>query len=77
MAFAHYLSSFRKLFVAVQKAHFKTANVARLEAAVKIYASLSRLEALRAEVLKKMTGMLLHPFPRVCCVPCIFLTIAC
>ncbi|PLB42066.1 tubulin folding cofactor D C terminal-domain-containing protein [Aspergillus candidus] len=58
-------TSFRKLFVAVQKAHFKTANVARLEAAVKIYASLSRLEALRAEVLKKMTGMLLHPFPRV------------
>ena len=58
--------SFRKLFVLVQKAHFKTSNIARLEAATRVYACLSRLESLRTEALKKMTGMLLHPFPRVC-----------
>ncbi|KAE8146237.1 tubulin folding cofactor D C terminal-domain-containing protein [Aspergillus avenaceus] len=57
--------SLRKLFVLVQKAHFKSSNIARLEAAVKVYASLSRIPSLRADVLKKMTAMLLHPFPRV------------
>ncbi|KAL5364108.1 tubulin folding cofactor D C terminal-domain-containing protein [Aspergillus floccosus] len=57
--------SFRRLFVLVQKAHFKSSNIARLEAAIRIYAPLSRLEPLRADVLKKMTAMLLHPFPRV------------
>ncbi|KAF9889426.1 hypothetical protein FE257_007328 [Aspergillus nanangensis] len=56
--------SFRKLFVVVQKGHFKSTNVARLEAAVRTYATLSRLPPLRADVLKKMTTMLLHPFPR-------------
>ncbi|RHZ73935.1 hypothetical protein CDV55_103407 [Aspergillus turcosus] len=58
-------SSFRKLFVLVQKAHFKTTNMARLEAAIKVYAPLCRLEDLRADVLKKMVAMLLHPFPRI------------
>ncbi|KAF7587023.1 hypothetical protein BBP40_007845 [Aspergillus hancockii] len=57
--------SFRKLFVLVQKAHFKSSNVMRLEAATRVYAPLSRLEPLRTDVLKKMTAMLLHPFPRV------------
>ncbi|KAL3451930.1 tubulin folding cofactor D C terminal-domain-containing protein [Aspergillus insuetus] len=57
--------SLRKWFVVVQKAHFKTANIARLEAAVRAYAPLSRLEQVRADVLKKLTGLLLHPFPRV------------
>ncbi|QQK44174.1 Tubulin-specific chaperone D, putative [Penicillium digitatum] len=57
--------SFRKLFTLVQKAHFRSANMARLEAAVKVYATLSRIDSLRDSVLKKMTGLLLHPFPRV------------
>lgn len=61
-----HIPSFRKLFVLVQKAHFKTSNIARLEAAIRVYACLSRLEPLRLEVLKKLTAMLLHPFPRVC-----------
>jgi hypothetical protein len=39
--------------------------MARLEAAIKVYAPLCRLEHLRADVLKKMAGMLLHPFPRI------------
>ncbi|KAJ5799803.1 uncharacterized protein N7518_001871 [Penicillium psychrosexuale] len=57
--------SFRKLFTLVQKAHFRSANIARLEAAVKVYAALSRIDSLRGGVLKKMTGLLLHPFPKV------------
>ncbi|PWY84933.1 hypothetical protein BO70DRAFT_395611 [Aspergillus heteromorphus CBS 117.55] len=57
--------SLRKLFVLVQKAHFKSSNILRLEAAARAYASLSRIEQLRTDVLKKMTAMLLHPFPRV------------
>ncbi|KAL4987726.1 tubulin folding cofactor D C terminal-domain-containing protein [Aspergillus falconensis] len=55
----------RKLFVLVQKVHFKTSSIARLEAAIRAYAPLSRLDQVRADVLKKLTGMLLHPFPRV------------
>lgn len=58
-------SSLRKLFVLVQRAHFKSSNIARLEAAVRAYAPLSRIEQLHTEVIKKMTALLLHPFPRV------------
>jgi hypothetical protein len=57
---------FRRVFVLVQKAHFRSSNIQRLESAVKVYAALSRLDSLRSDVLKKMTGLLLHPFPRVC-----------
>lgn len=57
---------FRKVFLLVQKAHFRSSNIQRLESAVKVYAALSRLDYLRIDVLKKMTGLLLHPFPRVC-----------
>lgn len=57
--------SFRKIFTLVQKSHLKSANIARLEAAVKAYGALTRIDSLRAGVLKKLTGMLLHPFPRV------------
>ncbi|KAJ5563572.1 Tubulin-specific chaperone D [Penicillium sp. DV-2018c] len=58
-------ASFRKLFVLVQKAHFRSSNIARLEAAVKVYAALARIDTLREGVLKKLTGLLLHPFPRI------------
>ncbi|GCB21993.1 tubulin-specific chaperone D [Aspergillus awamori] len=57
--------SLRKLFVLIQRAHFKSSNIARLEAAVRAYAPLSRIEQLHTEVIKKMTALLLHPFPRV------------
>ncbi|KAJ5713304.1 Armadillo-like helical [Penicillium malachiteum] len=56
---------FRKTFVLVQKAHFRTANIARLEAAIRVYAALSGLNPLREDILKKLTPILLHPFPRV------------
>lgn len=56
---------FRQVFMLVQKSHFHSSNIARIEAAVKVYASLSRLGTLRADTLKKLTGLLVHPFPRV------------
>ncbi|GAT21348.1 small nuclear ribonucleoprotein U)1a,U)2b [Aspergillus luchuensis] len=59
------IPSLRKLFVLVQRAHFKSSNIVRLEAAVRAYAPLSRIEQLQTEVIKKMTALLLHPFPRV------------
>lgn len=57
---------FRKVFVLVQKAHFRSSNLARLEAAARVYAALAGLVPLRADALKKMSVLLLHPFPRVC-----------
>ncbi|OQD81445.1 hypothetical protein PENANT_c027G02907 [Penicillium antarcticum] len=57
--------SFRKLFILIQKSHLRSANMARLEAAIKAYAALTRIDSLRADVLKKMSGLLLHPFPRI------------
>jgi hypothetical protein len=56
---------FRRVFILVQKSHFRSSNISRIEAAVKVYAALSRLEPLQLETLKKLTGLLLHPFPRV------------
>lgn len=56
---------FRRVFILVQKSHFRSSNIARLEAAVQVYAALSRLEPLRNDVLKKLSSLLLHPFPRV------------
>lgn len=56
----------RKLYVLVQKAHFKSTNIQRLETAIKIYAALSRSSpSLRADVLKKTASMLLHSYPKV------------
>jgi hypothetical protein len=63
-----FLFSFRSLFTLVQKSHLRSANIARLEAAIKAYGTLVRIGSLRAGILKKLTGMLLHPFPRVCLV---------
>ncbi|KAJ5656375.1 Tubulin-specific chaperone D C-terminal [Penicillium longicatenatum] len=56
---------FRKIFLLVQKAHFRSANIARMEGAVKVYAALAEIGSLQGDVLKKLTAMLLHPFPRV------------
>lgn len=56
---------FRKVFILVQKSHFRSASITRLEAAVKVYTALFEVESLREEILKKLTSMLLHPYPRV------------
>ncbi|OXV05400.1 hypothetical protein Egran_06832 [Elaphomyces granulatus] len=57
--------SLRRLFVLVQKAHYKSSNIPRLEAAIKVYASLSRIPSLRVESIKKLISMLLHPYPKL------------
>lgn len=54
-----------RLFTAVQQAHFKSSNVHKVEAAVKIYAGLLGVRRVRAKVLEKICSMLLHPFPKV------------
>ncbi|KAI5305824.1 Serine/threonine kinase [Ascosphaera pollenicola] len=53
------------LFVAVQKSHLKSASIPRIEAAVKVYGALWRIDATRGRATKKLRGMLLHPYPRV------------
>jgi len=58
----------KKLFFLVQKAHFKSTSIPKLTAAVKVYRSLALVEGaseVKAEVVKKLVGMLMHPFPRV------------
>lgn len=57
--------SLKKLFLLTQKAHFKSSNIPRLEGAIKVYAALSRSLELRTDILKKLTAMLLHPYPKV------------
>jgi tubulin-specific chaperone D len=39
--------------------------VRKLEAAIKLYGGLLEVSPDRAKVLEKLTGILLHPFPRV------------
>ncbi|PGH36963.1 hypothetical protein GX50_00198 [[Emmonsia] crescens] len=57
--------NYHKLFVSVQKFHFKSANMSRIEAAIKIYALLWRMDVIRGDAMKKLTGMLLHPYPKI------------
>jgi tubulin-specific chaperone D len=47
----------KPLFMFVQGAHYQTKNVRKLEAAVKLYGGM--------EALKKLTSILLHPYPTV------------
>ncbi|TVY41842.1 Tubulin-specific chaperone D [Lachnellula occidentalis] len=47
----------KQLFMFVQGAHYQTKNVRKLEAAVKLYGGM--------EALKKLTSMLLHPYPTI------------
>jgi hypothetical protein len=49
----------------IQRSHFKSRNVQKLEAAVKIYAALSEVAPLGQEATAKLTKMLKHPFPKV------------
>jgi len=61
--------TFKPLFVLTQKAHYRTGSVRKLEAAVKVYGGLLEVgsEEERREVARKLTSMLLHPFPNVRC----------
>ncbi|EGD90108.1 hypothetical protein H112_02581 [Trichophyton rubrum D6] len=57
--------SIRKLFHLVQKFHFKSANIPRIEAGLKAYYCLFNYELLRENIVLKMTKMLLHPYPKI------------
>ena len=57
--------AWRRLFTEVRKAHFKSGNVQKIEAAVKIYAGMMTVPRVRTEVQMKLCSMLLHPYPRI------------
>jgi tubulin-specific chaperone D len=52
----------RSLYLLVQKAHYKTGNVRKLEASIKVYSGLLQVYP---ETLNKLINMLLHPFPKI------------
>ncbi|KAL1955206.1 hypothetical protein VTO42DRAFT_8918 [Malbranchea cinnamomea] len=56
---------YKKLFVLTQKFHFKSSSILRIDAAIRLYASLRRIESIRGVVTKKLTSLLLHPYPKV------------
>lgn len=56
----------RNLLSLVQKAHFKSNNMHKLHIALDVYRGIAEVEAVRPEVLKKVSSMLLHPYPKVC-----------
>src|SRR5277367_5161682 len=56
------LIRWRSVYLLVQKAHYKTGNVRKLEAAIKVYGGLLQVYP---EALEKLTSMLLHPFPKI------------
>ncbi|OJD22113.1 hypothetical protein ACJ73_06543 [Blastomyces percursus] len=57
--------NYRKLFALVQNFHFKSASMARIEAAIKIYALLWRMGVIKRDAMQKLTGMLMHPYPKI------------
>ncbi len=57
--------AWRSLFTEVRKAHFKSGNVQKIEAAVKIYAGMMTVPRVRVEVQEKLCSMLLHPYPKI------------
>ena len=57
--------AWRRLFTEVRKAHFKSGNVQKIEAAVNIYAGMMAVPRVRTEVQEKLCSMLLHPYPRI------------
>lgn len=54
-----------RLWNVVRKAHFKSTNIRKLEAAVKIYESLAVQGDMRKNALGKLNDLLLHPYPNV------------
>ena len=58
--------SYRRLLSLTQKAHYKTGNVQKLDAAIQVYSNLLHTEVVSKDVKTKLVGMLLHPYPKVC-----------
>lgn len=55
----------RGLFLATQRAHFKSGSVRKLEVAVRVYGGLLGVGEEEREVEKVLLRMLRHPFPGV------------
>ncbi|KAK2858509.1 hypothetical protein FQN49_004661 [Arthroderma sp. PD_2] len=55
----------RNLFRLVQKFHFKSTNIPRIEAALRVYYCLHSYDTMRKDVVSKMANMLLHPYPKI------------
>jgi tubulin-specific chaperone D len=55
----------RRIWNVVRKAHFRSTNIHRLEAAVRIYGALAVQGDMRRNTLEKLKGLLLHPYPSV------------
>jgi tubulin-specific chaperone D len=55
----------RRLWNIVRKAHFKSTNIRKLEAAVRIYGALALEGEVRRNSLGKLRDLLLHPYPSV------------
>ena len=57
--------AWKRLFTNVRKAHFKSGNVQKIVAAVKIYAGMMAVPSVSTEVQEKLYSMLLHPYPKI------------
>lgn len=57
--------AWKKLFTEVRKAHFKSGNVQKIEAAVKVYAGMIAVPRVSVEVQEKLCSMLVHPYPKI------------
>lgn len=57
----------RKLWNLVRKAHSKSTNIRKLEAAIRIYGELATNSDTRRDALCQLRDFLLHPFPNVGC----------
>ncbi|XP_014557319.1 hypothetical protein COCVIDRAFT_97412 [Bipolaris victoriae FI3] len=56
---------FRTLLSYTQKSHFKSSHVHKLHLALDMYRGLGSVPVTREETLRKVTSMLLHPFPKI------------
>lgn len=59
------MSRWRNLLALVQKTHFKSSNMQKLSLSLAVYRGLLEIPLIRADVLSKVSSMLLHPFPKV------------
>ncbi|KAF2019909.1 beta-tubulin cofactor d [Aaosphaeria arxii CBS 175.79] len=57
--------NFRTLLSLTQKSHFKSTHMQKLHLSLDVYRGLGDVAATREDTVKKVVGMLLHPFPKI------------
>ena len=55
----------RQFFNQLQKSHYKSSNIAKIEAVIKLYAALASFGPMKNLVLRKLGQMLVHPYAKV------------